>query len=91
MDYYELNKCCKTFASGNAIASLSVALVPEGLQLNSLFGRSSDLPESAAFPYGWAVQWHGWQTLRRAYSSGHCCRFARHSLGQIGCKCTAFF
>ena len=24
----------------------------------------------------------------RAYSSGHCCRFARHSLGQSGCKGT---
>ena len=27
------------------IAALSVALVPEGLQLNSRFGRSSDLSE----------------------------------------------
>ena len=34
------------------IATLSIALVPEGLQLNSLFGRSSDSPESVAFPYG---------------------------------------
>ena len=34
------------------IAALSVALVPEGLQLNSLTGRSSDSPEPVAFPYG---------------------------------------
>ena len=34
------------------IATLSIALVPEGLQLNSLFGRSSDLPEPVAFPCG---------------------------------------
>ncbi len=34
------------------IAALSVALVPEGLQLNFLFGRSSDLSEPVAFPYG---------------------------------------
>ena len=32
------------------IAALSVALVPEGLQLNSRFGRSSDSPEPVAFP-----------------------------------------
>ena len=34
------------------IAVLSVALVPEGLQLNTLSGRSSDSPEPVAFPYG---------------------------------------
>ena len=34
------------------IAALSVALVPEGLQLNSWFGRSSDSPEPVAFPSG---------------------------------------
>ncbi len=34
------------------IAALSVALVPEGLQLNYWFGRSSDSPEPVAFPYG---------------------------------------
>ena len=45
------------------IAALSVALVPEGLQLNSLIGRSSDSLEPVAFPYGWAVQWLDWQTL----------------------------
>ena len=39
------------------IATLSVALVPEGLQRITLFGRSSDSPEPVAFPYGWAVQW----------------------------------
>ena len=52
------------------IAALSVALVPEGLQLNSLFGRSSDLPEPVAFPYGWAVQWLGWQALRGLTAAG---------------------
>jgi len=41
------------------IAALSVALVPEGLQLNSLFGRSSDSPEPVAFPSGGAGQWLG--------------------------------
>jgi hypothetical protein len=39
------------------IAALSVTLVPEGLQLNSLFGRSSDLSEPVAFPSGGAGQW----------------------------------
>ena len=34
------------------IAALNVALVPEGLQLNSRFGRSSDSPEPVAFPSG---------------------------------------
>ena len=72
------------------IATLSIALVPEGLHLNSLFGRSSDSPESVAFPYGWAVQWLVLTDLMRTYSSGHCCRFARHSLGQIGGKDNAF-
>ncbi len=41
------------------IATLSVALVPEGLQRITLFGRSSDSPEPIAFPCGWAAQWHG--------------------------------
>jgi len=32
-----------------------------------------------------------WLTgLTRTHSSGHCCRFARHSLGQIGCKDSTF-
>ena len=39
------------------IATLSVALVPEGLQRITLFGRSSDSPEPVAFPCGWAAQW----------------------------------
>ncbi len=29
--------------------------------------------------------------LTRAHSSGHCCRFAQHSLDQIGRKGKAFF
>ena len=51
--------------------------------------RSSDSPESAAFPSfdsGWIDR-----PLRRAYSSGYCCRFPRHSLFQSGCKGTNIF
>ena len=52
------------------IAALSVALVPEGLQLNSLFGRSSDSPEPVAFPSGGAGQWLDWQALRGLTAAG---------------------
>gem|GEM_PF-2762774 len=49
-------------------------------------GRSSDSPEPVAFPSldSGLID----RPLRRAYSSGYCCRFSQHSLFQSGCKGT---
>ena len=73
------------------IAALSVALVPEGLHnelpcLAGLLTRLSLSPSHADEPHSGLIM----TDLTQTYSSGHCCRFARHSLNQSDGKDTIF-
>ena len=54
--------------------------------LAGLLTRPNLSPSHTDGPYSGLIM----TDLTQTYSSGHCCRFARHSLGQSGCKDTAF-
>ena len=55
--------------------------------LAGLLTRLSLSPSHADEPHSGLIM----TDLTQTYSSGHCCRFARHSLNQSGCKDTAIF